>query len=129
MPSSDARFRPMCDSDSDSDSRLIQKSDSNSDFDSILIFLIPIPIPIPAKNGIIPESIPIPESESCITGAKCPRTCYLAKSAPGPCFGIIFILLIVFSIELAALSLLLYAVKGVKCGEMGRKLFVGYTSH
>ncbi len=24
-------------------------------------------IPIPVKNGIIPESIPIPESESCIT--------------------------------------------------------------
>ncbi len=26
-----------------------------------------IPIPIPVKNGIIPESIPIPGSESCIT--------------------------------------------------------------
>ncbi len=33
-------------------------------------FLIPIPIPIPAKNEIIPESIPIPESESCITDAE-----------------------------------------------------------
>ncbi len=88
IPISDARFWPMC--DSDSDSRLTQKSDSNSDSDSsqfsvdstlilipspnpwfqfnfhfILIFLIPIPIPIPAKIGIIPESIPIPES--CIT--------------------------------------------------------------
>ena len=27
-----------------------------------------IPIPIPGQSGIIPESIPIPESESCITG-------------------------------------------------------------
>ncbi len=30
--------------------------------------LIQIPIPIPPKSGIIPELIPIPESESCITG-------------------------------------------------------------
>ena len=28
---------------------------------------IPIPIPVPVKIGLIPESIPIPESESCIT--------------------------------------------------------------
>ena len=63
----------MC--DSDSDSRSTQKFDSNSDSDSnqFLIFLIPIPIPIPAKNGIIPESIPI--LESCITDGKL-HTCW-----------------------------------------------------
>ena len=46
------------DSDSDSDSRQHPKS--------------LIPIPIPGQSGIIPESIPIPESESCITGRVIP---------------------------------------------------------
>ncbi len=45
---SDAQFRPMC----DSDSRLSQMSDSDSDSSKKI-------------NGIILESIPIPES--CIT--------------------------------------------------------------
>ena len=36
-------------------------------FRYILKSLIPVPIPIPAKIRLIPESIPILESESCIT--------------------------------------------------------------
>ncbi len=47
------------DSNSYSDSGVNQKSSK---------CLIPLLILIPIKNGIIPELIPIPESESCITG-------------------------------------------------------------
>ncbi len=55
--------------DSDSDSRTtFSDSDSGSNFQYLLKSVIPILVPIPAKIGLIPESIPIPESESCITG-------------------------------------------------------------
>ncbi len=53
------------DSDSDSDSRLTLKAWFR--FQQFSKCLIPIPIPIPVKIGLNPESIPIPESESCIT--------------------------------------------------------------
>ena len=52
---SDAQFRQCL----DSDSRFTLKA--------WFRFRL-IPIPIPVKSGIIPESIPILESESCITG-------------------------------------------------------------
>ena len=47
---------------------LLWKPDYDSDSKLTLANVL-IPIPIPVKSGIIPESIPIPESESCITGA------------------------------------------------------------
>ncbi len=80
VDTSDARFRPICDSDSGSDSRLTQKSDSNSDSDSNQFSIDSTPcwyswfrfqFQFQQKNGIIPESIPIPELESCITGWHC----------------------------------------------------------
>ncbi len=54
---------------------LLWKTDSNSNSDSRLTLKAwfqdfckcLIPILIPVKSGIIPESIPIPESELCIT--------------------------------------------------------------
>ena len=54
----DGRFRDSLDSGSDSDSSI----------PAFPIDLIPIPIPIPKwlKISVIPESIPIPESESPI---------------------------------------------------------------
>ncbi len=53
--------------DSDSDSRLTLKAWFRSQEFSKCLIPIPIPIPIPVNIGLIPESIPIPESESCIT--------------------------------------------------------------
>ncbi len=64
---SDARFRPMCDSEFRFRFQINSKVRFQFRFHFILIFLIPIPIPIPAKIGIIPESILILEPESCIT--------------------------------------------------------------
>ncbi len=45
---------------------LLWKLDSDSDSDSKCLILVPILIPV--KSGMIPKSILIPESESCITG-------------------------------------------------------------
>ncbi len=63
MARNDAQFQTIF----DSNSRLTSKSDSNFDSDSNQLSILILFILISARNGIIPESIEIPELKSGIT--------------------------------------------------------------